>query len=280
MYAHAMAEPAPKFDARLEEGVRYFEQMLQLMPDDRTTLEFLVVAYDQLNEKEKGENAVVSLTKLLLKQGDFAAAEGLLPRLEAIKSDEAKILALKVHRLAAPGPELVPETPKELTPAELSAEETREAISAESSLVEFLWSNGAIPGEKEAKRVRDQVVATPIGGRIFLVSALAILEKENLEQCERCMAFLADKFSTPPVPVAAFDRKPDLVGRFPTELLRIRGVVPFAQVGDVALVAVLNPADEKLCARLSDAMKCRLFLSLPSAAETWLSSLLGEGASP
>ena len=43
-----MAEPAPKFDARLEEGVRYFEQMLQLMPDDRTTLEFLVVAYEQL----------------------------------------------------------------------------------------------------------------------------------------------------------------------------------------------------------------------------------------
>ena len=120
-----MAEPAPKFDARLEEGVRYFEQMLQLMPDDRTTLEFLVVAYDQLNEKEKGENAVVSLTKLLLKQGDFAAAEGLLPRLEAIESEEAKILALKVHRLAAPGPELVPETPKELTPAELSAEEIR-----------------------------------------------------------------------------------------------------------------------------------------------------------
>ena len=63
-----MAEPAPKFDARLEEGVRYFEQMLQLMPDDRTTLEFLVVAYDQLNEKEKGE-ALVFIVECIDKLG-------------------------------------------------------------------------------------------------------------------------------------------------------------------------------------------------------------------
>ena len=275
-----MAEPAPKFDARLEEGVRYFEQMLQLMPDDRTTLEFLVVAYDQLNEKEKGENAVVSLTKLLLKQGDFAAAEGLLPRLEAIESDEAKILALKVHRLAAPGPELVPETPKELTPAELSAEETREAISAESSLVEFLWSNGAIPGEEEAKRVLDQVAATPVGGRIFLVSALAILEKENVELCEKCIAFLADRFSTPPVSIKSFERKADLLKRFPADLLRIHGAVPFAAIGDVALVALLNPADERLRGRLSESGKCRFYLTMPSSAEEWLDAAFSGDSSP
>ena len=270
-----MTEPAPKFDARLEEGVRYFEQMLELMPDDRITLEFLVVAYDQLNEHDKSEKTVVMLTNLLLKQGDFAAAEGLLPRLEAIESDEAKILALKVRRLAAPGPDLVPEAPKSLTPAELAEEETRAAVEGELALAELLKKNGLISGDDE-RRVRDQIASTPPG---FLVSALAILEKENLEQCEKCMAFLADRFSAPPVPVAAFDRKPDLVGRFPAELLRARGVVPFAQIGDVALVALLNPSDEKLRARLSEVMKCRFFLALPSAVEAWLDSLSGVEAS-
>ena len=136
-----MSEPTPKFDARLEEGVRYFEQMLQLMPDDRTTLEFLVVAYEQLNEPEKGKKTVIDLTRLLLKQGDFAAAEGLLPRLEAIDADEAKILALKVRRLAAPAPELVPETPKALAPEELAAEESRAAVAAEVSLVSIKVKN-------------------------------------------------------------------------------------------------------------------------------------------
>ena len=48
-----MAETPPRFDARLKEGVAYFEEMLRVMPDDRTTLEFLSVAYPQLGETEK-----------------------------------------------------------------------------------------------------------------------------------------------------------------------------------------------------------------------------------
>ena len=274
-----MSEPTPKFDARLEEGVRYFEQMLQLMPDDRTTLEFLVVAYEQLNEPEKGKKTVIDLTKLLLKQGDFAAAEGLLPRLEAIDTDEAKILALKVRRLAAPAPELVPETPKALAPEELAAEEARTAIAAEVSLVEYLWSNGVVASEDEAMRVRNQVSVEPSGRGVFLVSALAVLEKENFELCERCMAFLADRFGTPPVSISSFERKADLVGSFPEEVLRVHGVVPFAAIGDVALVALLNPADEALRSKLASYRKCRFFLTHPSAAEAWLNAAFKGGAS-
>ena len=275
-----MAEPAPKFDARLEEGVRYFEQMLQLMPDDRVTLEFLAVAYDQLGEVEKGKKTVVSLANLLLKQGDLAAAAGLLPRLETIDTDEAKILVLKIRRLTAPSPELVPETPKPLTPAELAAEETQAAVDSEVALVELLWSNGVIASEEDAMRLRDQIVSTPSGGAVFLVSALAILEKENLELCEKCLAFLADRFGTPPVPVAPFERNADILGRFPAETLRIRGVVPFARIGEVALVALINPADEKLRERLSEVMKCRFYVTLPSAAEAWLGAAFPGGAPP
>ena len=275
-----MAEPAPKFDARLEEGVRYFEQMLQLMPDDRVTLVFLAVAYDQLGETEKGKKTVVSLANLLLKQGDLAAAKDLLPRLETIDTDEAKILVLKIRRLTAPGPELVPETPKPLTPAELAAEETQAAVDSEVALVELLWSNGVIASEEDAMRLRDQIVSTPSSGGIFLVSALAILEKENSELCEKCLAFLADRFGTPPVPVAPFERNADILGRFPAETLRIRGVVPFARIGEVALVALINPADEKLRERLSEVMKCRFYVTLPSAAEAWLGAAFPGGAPP
>ena len=61
----------PKFDARLAEGVAYFEQMLQIMPEDRTTLEFLVVAYDQLGRHDDGQKALVSLAKKLVKDRDL-----------------------------------------------------------------------------------------------------------------------------------------------------------------------------------------------------------------
>ena len=271
-----MAEPTPKFDARLEEGVKYFEQMLQLMPDDRITLEFLVVAYEQLKEPEKSRATVISLAKLLIKQGDFAAAADLLPRLEAIETDEAKVLALRIRRLAAPSPELVPEVPRSLTPEEVVAEETRAAIESEVALVELLKANGVLTDAAEAARLREQVSDSAVDGRVFLVSALAILEKENSELCEKCLAFLADRFATPPVPIAAFERKPDLLARFPSELLRIRGAVPFAAIGETSLVALVNPADEKLRARLSEATPCRFYLALPSAVESWLDASAGE----
>ena len=65
-----MSDETPKFDARLKEGVAYFEEMLKVMPDDRTTLEFLAVVYPQLGEAEKAERALAALAVL--------QAEGLL----------------------------------------------------------------------------------------------------------------------------------------------------------------------------------------------------------
>ena len=273
------AEPKIKFDARLEEGVRYFEQVLQLMPDDRTTLEFLAVAYDQLGEPEKGAGALVSLAKLLLKQGDLTAAAALLPRLEALADDEARILALRIGRLTSPEPELVPEAPPELSPEEQAADETRAAIAAEAELVEQLRSNGLVP-EADATRLRDMVAASPADGRCFLVSVLSILEKENSELCERCLAFAADRYATPPVSIAAFEPDAELVGRFPPAVVRIRGAVPFAKLGDQALVALLNPADAELRGRLAAVMPCRFFLALPSAVEQWLARVFGEEDGP
>ena len=66
-----MSDETPKFDARLKEGVAYFEEMLKVMPDDRTTLEFLAVVYPQLGEAEKAERALAALARVLLKEGDL-----------------------------------------------------------------------------------------------------------------------------------------------------------------------------------------------------------------
>ena len=120
----------PKFDARLKEGVAYFDQMLKVMPDDRTTLEFLAVAYPQMGELDKAEEAVASLARVLLKEGDVESATALLPRLEECSSDSAKAMVLKVRAAIAPRPELTPETP---TPMGLvaTAAESEAKLAAE-----------------------------------------------------------------------------------------------------------------------------------------------------
>ncbi len=51
-----MAEQA---NTKLLEGIAYFEKMLKVMPGDRTTLEFLSVAYEQLGDVEKQRTALI-----------------------------------------------------------------------------------------------------------------------------------------------------------------------------------------------------------------------------
>ena len=143
-----MAEEDPKFDARLAEGVAYFEQMLQLMPEDRVTLEFLVVAYEQLGRHEDGQKALVSLAKILIKEQDAAALEGLLPRLEESDYPEAKALALKVKTLTAPAPDLTPEVPKEMTESEIVELISETAVKSEFALVDELVDGGIISEEE------------------------------------------------------------------------------------------------------------------------------------
>jgi len=264
-----------KFDARLAEGVAYFEQMLQIMPEDRTTLEFLVVAYDQLGRHEDGQKSLVSLARILVKDRDIAALEGLLPRLEESDWPEARALALKVRALVAPAPDLTPEKPREMTAEEHVAAVSKAAVESELALTDSLFSDGLL-GEDEAKRVREQLQASPTDGRVFLISALQILEKENPALGERCIARLADEFGTPPVPLAAFDPPPDLVVKFPAVYLRVRGAVPFASLGGFALVATLSPSDESLKAALGAVMPCRFYLADAAAVEAALARAFPE----
>ena len=269
----APGEASPKFDARLAEGVSYFEQMLEIMPEDRTTLEFLVVAYAQLGEREKGQKALVSLTKLLIKEKDVNALAGLIPWLEASDNDTAKALLLKVKMMTAPEPDLTPEQPKELTEKEKVAFAVIDAVKSELALVEHLQSGGVLSDE-EAEQVRDQLQVSSAGvGGIFLVSALQILEKENKPKCDRALEFLADKYATPPVPLAAFDVPKQMFDGYPEIAARLRGVVPFAKVGNVTLIATLNPEDKDLRTLFEAVGPCRFFLADPAMVEAALAKV-------
>ena len=270
-----MSEETPKFDARLAKGVSYFEQMLQLMPEDRTTLEFLVVAYDQLNEHEKGEKALVSLARILIKERDVAALEGLLPRLEKSENPEAKILVLRVKTIVAPAPDLTPEMPKVQTEEDQVVTACARAVMAELALVDVLVEGGVLSAE-DADAVRSSLQGTPFDGRLFLISALSILEKENLPRFEKAVAYLADKFNVPPIPLAAFDPHKTLVSKFPVRTIRLRGAIPFAELGTSVLVAVLNPMDERMRDLMNAVAPCRFFMADPATVEAMIEKLFKQ----
>ena len=263
-----------RFDARLAEGVAYFEQMLEIMPEDRTTLEFLVVAYDQLGQHEKGQRALVSLAKLLVKEKDLAALRGLLPRLEASDYAPAKALCLKVTTLTGPAPDLTPEAPRELTDDERRAQATQEAVRAELDLADLLHA-AAVVSDAEREQLREHLEASPADGRVFLISALQVLEKENPTLCEKAAAYLADRFGTPPIPLGAFEPGKALLAAFPKLLMQLRGVIPFAKLGNLTLVATLNPADARVRAEVEALGPCRFYLADPAGVEGLLAKAFG-----
>jgi hypothetical protein len=262
-------ESPVKFDARLAEGVAYFEQMLEIMPDDRTTLEFLVVAYDMLGQHEKGQKALVSLAELLVKEHDLEALKGLLPRLEASDYAPAKALFLKVSTLTAPTPDLTPERPKELTESEKTEIAAQEAVQTEKMLLHFLKEAGIL-SDADYDLFSSHLVAPNVGGRVFLISALQILKNENPSLYEKSIEYLADHFNTPPIPLAAFDPPAVNFEGYSKRIMRLRGVVPFAKLGNTMLIAMLNPADAALKAELEAAGPCRLYLANPVEVEAAL----------
>lgn len=256
-------ETKPPFDARLKEGVAYFEEMLRVLPDDRTTLEFLAVAYPQMGETAKAESALAALGRVLLKEGDLESAAALLPRLEECAGDEARAVALKVRALTAPRPELVPEQARPTDDAFASA------VASEAALAEKL-------GEPE---IAGHLRALPDNGRLYLVSALATLEKERTEPFEGLLARLADEYGEIPVPLDAFEPDIALVSKIGPRIVRRRGVIPFARLGDLVLVVTLSPHDAQLKKVVAEALgtKVRFYLAEPRLVLAQIAKLYPEG---
>lgn len=257
-----MGEPV-KFDARLKEGIAYFEEMLKVMPDDRTTLEFLAVVYPQLGEKEKAEKAVASLARVLLKEGDKASAAALLPRLEECEGAEAKAMALKVRAASAPSPDLSPEAPK---------------ADARGTFAAACTSEAALAEELGEPAVAEHIRALPESETPYLVSALATFEKEHPEILEKAIAKLADKYGFVPIPLDVFDVDKELVKRVPEMLVRFRGVIPFAKLGDFVLVVTLSPHDAELRRAVTDALEApvRFYLAEPAAVRAAIKKVYPE----
>ena len=265
-----MAEDQPRFDARLKEGIAYFEEMLRVMPDDRTTLEFLSVAYPQIGENEKAENALAALARVLVKEGDLESASALLPRLEACAKPEAKAMALKIRAASAPRPDLSPETASKASGGGAPGASVAAACASEAALAEDLGDT----------TIAEHIRQLAGGEGPALVSTLTTLAHEHPETSEKAIARLADKYGMPPIPLEAFDPDPALVAKLPEEIVRVRGVVPFAKVGAVTLVAFLSPQDAALRRAIASALggpgNVRFFLADPLAVEKILSKLFPE----
>ena len=291
-----MAEETPKFDPKLEEGIAYFEKMLQLMPDDRTTLEFLCVAYEQIGEKEKQRKALCALVGVLIKEKDLESADRIAERLAEYHTPDAQAAVLRVraaHAQEVPRPSPTQEAPAtapstaHAAPSETPAAGAATASSRDAYVHIALKAQGELINLLAQRHVIDEGFVPTLRQRLaelaeapgcFLISALAILEKENTAVAESVAAYLADTAGTPPIPLEAFDLQGEFPRMLPDLMVRIRGVMPFAKLGDTLLVAVLDPLDTTLKQEIEAALNrpCRFYLAHPRTMEEILDKLFAD----
>ena len=181
-----MAEQA---NSKLLEGIAYFEKMLKVMPGDRTTLEFLSVAYEQLGDLEKQRVALIQLAESLLREKDYEAADAIGERLAVFAEADAQDMVRRIKAarnpvqlkaVVRPGTSVRPmRAATRSAPAPYQAAGERGGVSLAQVVMAAVKAEAALIRDLYAKNVVDataaEVVQRHLGGlpeptRPFLVS--------------------------------------------------------------------------------------------------------------
>ena len=273
-----------KTNQKLAQGISYFEEIIQLMPNDRTALEFLAVAYDQTGNTLKRNRTVIQLADALLAEKDFKSAENLIPNLQEINTRQSLEAINRINAAINPNAKPTSTTNAKASDKPSEAFDPTDSVSRfaaikpELELIQKLRSSEVISaGTAEVvEKTLFDLIALP---NAVLISALCVIEKENSSECEKSLAYLADTCRTPPIPLEAFTIDPDCISRMPESAIRLRGIIPFVRVGDTMLVVTLNPTDDALRREVTAAAgcPCQFYLATPSAVEKAVEKLYPPG---
>lgn len=276
----------PDPDPKLIEAIAFFEQMLQTMPDDRTSLEFLSVAYEQTGQIDKHRDCLIRLADCLVKEKDFEHAQSIVQRLSAF-SDYAPARAAvervteriqsQILEETAAAPEVggAPEKSAGVAPAPGMYQDaglevhalSRAASSAEMELV-WYWKDHGFLTKELCMDVLHVLTENQITDHPILVSALALLDEQHPEYTELVMEKMQRDSGVPTFPLELFEVQPKAVETLSPVFIHVRGVLPFSLLGNEVLVAVLNPLNkalqEEVVARAGK--PCHFFFAHP---RTW-----------
>ena len=103
MAAKEQKGQAPESEADVWNAISAFEQILEAIPNDRTSLETLAHAYEQIGDLTKAKEYLMRLGDLVVSESDADSAEEVLESLKSFTDDDpaAQELAGKLGELAA-----------------------------------------------------------------------------------------------------------------------------------------------------------------------------------
>jgi hypothetical protein len=253
---------------KMAEAIAFFEQMLQTMPEDRTSLEFLSVAYEQTGQLEKHRDCLIRLADCLLHEKDYENAQTIAVRLsqfsdygparaavdrvtECVQKVSFKAAAVAAANVAQPAAGQTDRPDAAIGVHSLS----RAASAAEIELV-WYWKEHNFLAKEICMDILHILTDNQVTDHPLLISALALLDDQHPELTDLVMQEMQKASDVPPIPLELFDIQPAASAMLPAAFIQVRGVLPFAVFGNELLVAVLNPMNKALREEVEARTRC------------------------
>lgn len=222
-------------------AIGQFEKILEVMPNDRFSLETLADAYEKIGDHTRSKDYLLRLANVLADENDEDAAHDTLQKLKLfdqadqnVKDTIARLEGLQSKKVMA----VVIDSGQTLA--------SRQGhIAAEISMAWNLLQAKKLSQEEYSLIVHDLSENSGRAGDIP-VSTLHALHDRNYPGINEIMSFVATACNTPMICLNNFELQKDVCALLSRELIINRGAIVFETIGKDALVAILNPYDDQL----------------------------------
>jgi hypothetical protein len=232
-------------EADVWNAVSAFEQILEAIPDDRTSLEALAGAYEQIGDLVRARDYLIRLAAVVVKEGDGAAARILAGRLDSFARENER--AAELLRQLRALDEHAPAGAGERTRDEIVRTRTQAGFNMAEG-ISFAWSlmeQGELTEADYASIVQD-LTEMSIGSGHSTVSVFHVLEARAFKGLDRILTRCARDWGIPVVALSGFDFAYPIVTQLPYEFIVRCSVLPFEMLGGHYLVAMMCPYDVDL----------------------------------
>lgn len=258
------SDAAPTPEGEVWSAIAAFEQILEAMPEDRSSLDALSHAYSQIGDHARAKDYLVRLTRVVLKENDGPAAADLLEKLRPYVGDDAEVSELvdNIEKMSIDNPAATP------APAPAAQAAPVRMVFRMADELAFAWNlheAGKITQDEYAQVVQD-LSEMSVGTNETTVSLLHVLQGRAFKNLEQIIGYAAEQCGTPIISLTAFEVQYAATKLLPMEFIIARGALPFDMLGSHALVVILNPYDKQLredVQILAD-RPCDFFVTLPS----------------
>ena len=265
-------------ESEVWQAITAFEQILEVMPDDRSSLETLSHAYEHVGDRARALDYLLRLAGVVLAEGDVETAVHIRDRLSeyAETGEEVRSMLEQLEALpsaSAAGRESAAHVP---TPR-MARDDENPAMFRVTDELAFAWKlfeAGEI-SQEDYSAVAHDLAELSIDPHLATVSVLHVLETRAFNGLERVMGYASRDTKTPLISLQAYEVAPEKAHQLTLEFMIRRGAVIFGGVLDELLVAVLNPYDAHLREDVTrqTGCTCHFFLASPSEFDSLMSVL-------